>query len=478
MVSELEPIRAFGGYGAAGVCLSTGLILIFIPGTLSLWPELLKRGRVAHRQVAGRSAETVTDRIWETVRGGLIAGSGIVIFGAIALTGAAAVGLPRLQTSVRIETLFAADSRVLRDYEWIEAHIGPLVPIEVLLHFKNSCGLSPADRFDLVRQVQTSLSELPEVGGTLSAATFLPDLPAQFSDLSSESQQQVRERLLAAARPSLVDAHYLHDSQEMEDWRVTAQVPALGGTDYAGFLRDVRARVEPLLANTGASATFTGIMPLVHEIQQQLLRDLLSSFLGALLVITAVMIVVQGGLLTGLVAMVSNLFPIVLVFGGLGWSGVAVDIGTIMTASIALGIAVDDTLHYLTFFRNEIDCGRSIPDAVGSAYRHCGNAMVQTTVVNVLGLLVYGLSDFVPTSRFSLLMAALLLLALVGDLVVLPALLLSPLGRLFLSRPDPSPAHGPDSNGHRRFTPVGLSIADDDSEEPEVLQPFAAWQED
>ena len=128
--------------------------------------------------------------------------------------------------------------------------------------------------------------------------------------------------------------------------------------------------------------------------------------------------------------MIPNVFPITLYFGWLGWRGHPIDIGVVMTASVALGIAVDDTLHFLTFYRRALRDTPSRQEAATHALRHCGPAMIQTSLCCGLGLLVFSLSDFLPTSRFATSMATLLGLALAGDLVVLPALLMSPLGRL------------------------------------------------
>jgi uncharacterized protein len=129
--------------------------------------------------------------------------------------------------------------------------------------------------------------------------------------------------------------------------------------------------------------------------------------------------------------MVPNIFPILVLFGLLGWLNAPIDIGSIMTASVALGIAVDDTLHFLSVFQHRLDRGESRETAVRGAYQECGRAMMQTTLICSLGLAMFGFSDFVPTARFAWMMVALLALALLGDLVVLPALLLSPLGKWF-----------------------------------------------
>ena len=122
----------------------------------------------------------------------------------------------------------------------------------------------------------------------------------------------------------------------------------------------------------------------------------------------------------------------------MGWLGTRVDIGSVMTASIALGIAVDDTFHFLMWFRRETSAGASRAEAVRRCFRHCGRAMVQTSLICGLGLMVYAFTDFVPGKRFAWMMLILLSASLVGDLLFLPALLLSPLGRLFSRTSSPS----------------------------------------
>ena len=182
--------------------------------------------------------------------------------------------------------------------------------------------------------------------------------------------------------------------------------------------------------------------------------DLFRSFLAAFAIIAVVMTLVQAGFVSGLLAMIPNTFPAITLFGLLGWFNHPLDIGTVMTASVAMGIAVDDTLHYLTFVRRELELGRSRFDAVLAAYQQCGRAMIQTTLICGIGLSVFVLSEFVPTARFAWMMLALLVTALLGDLIVLPALLLSPLGRVFAVDPTP------DSSGFSVVPPPKMIITD------------------
>ena len=152
------------------------------------------------------------------------------------------------------------------------------------------------------------------------------------------------------------------------------------------------------------------------------------------MLIAIVMIMVLRSPTAGLLSMIPNIFPVVLIFGAMGWMKLKIDVGTMMTASVALGVAVDDTIHFLTWFRRGLDQGRDRKGAVMLAYQRCGTAMTQTTLIGGLGLSMFAFSTFTPTQRFGVLMLTLLSAALFGDLIFLPAVLSSPIGRFFRVR--------------------------------------------
>jgi len=218
----------------------------------------------------------------------------------------------------------------------------------------------------------------------------------------------------------------------------------------------------PIEANAGPLETvYTGIVPVVYKAQRTLLVSLVQSIAMAFVLIAVVMVLLlipgnlPGALLrpgplfvgtvAGLIAMLPNLFPVVVIFGLMGHGNVLVDIGTMMTASVALGVAVDDTIHFLTWFRQYLGTGMSRVEAVIETYRRVGPAMLQTTLVGGLGLFVFSLSTFTPTQRFGTLMLVLLVTALLGDLILLPAILAGPLGRWFRPR-TPVPEGNDDAN--------------------------------
>jgi predicted RND superfamily exporter protein len=120
---------------------------------------------------------------------------------------------------------------------------------------------------------------------------------------------------------------------------------------------------------------------------------------------------------------VPNIIPIWLVFGIVGYWGLTVDIGMMMTGSIALGISVDCTFHFLVTYQEKYRAGATSAEATNAALRHSGEPLLGSTVVSSLGMLALCLSSFAPTARFGLLMAAQMVASLLGEMVLLPAIL-------------------------------------------------------
>lgn len=440
LVSPMLPIRSFGLYSSIGVLVSVAVSLTFIPGVMSLFGKKHPTSPTEQAQW-GENDHLAPHPFWDGLSQIVERGHQPFIAACVIAMIVCGLGLPNLKTSIRIETLFQSDSQIMTDYRWLEERIGPRVPIEVLVRFDSQCELSTYDRVLLIHKIHRKLSSLRGVGATLSAVTYLPD-PKTPKEAPAIVRRKIAEKVLDENLSHFDDLGVLRTTDGDQTWRITAFVSAVEPLDYGQFLAKVRRHIDPLLQDdegrslANVTASYTGIMPLVHEIQRQLLRDLYDSFVSGFTVITITMTIVQAGLLTALIPMITNIFPTLILFGALGWLGLSLDIGSVMTASIALGLAIDDELHYLTFFRRELEKGRSIRDAIRRGYRHCGVAMTQTSITCAVGLSVFSWSEFIPTSRFGWVMAILIALALFADLLLLPALLFSPLGRFFL----PSPA--------------------------------------
>ena len=428
-LSEIVPVRQFGAITAIGVLVSLGMLMLVLPGVMTWHRRTTNSAPQPELDGSGiwNRASTLTRRGWLPITAvGLM------------LTVSGVYGVTKVKTSVSVMKLLHEDHQLVADYRWLEERLGPLVPIEVLVHFDNGCPLDDVQRLELVRQVEDKLHEVSSLDSVFSGSTFLPYLYEE-GGFGGSIQRTMLRRRMPKIKDELRDSSWLAANDERESWRISARMPAFANADYDRVLTDTQRKVNHVIAHQmtdGVEATFTGLAPVVSHAQQMLLNDLFRSLIAALGLVALVMTIVFRSIRAGLLAMIPNVFPSVLLFGGLGLMGIPVDIGTVMTASVALGIAVDDTIHFLTWFRREFHSTGSRPEAIKRAFGHSASAMLQTTAVCGLGLASFVLADFVPTAQFAWMMIALLALAIVGDLALLPALLASPLGRNFEPSPD------------------------------------------
>jgi predicted RND superfamily exporter protein len=431
-VSQLVPVRMFGVYGAAGVLMTFSAVTTFIPGVLSIWkPKGIQRAVSVNLDTGVFEG---SNRFWTWFSRQVAKHHTAIIAASLVAMVALGWGIRGLGTSVHVRTLFADDSRIVSDYSWIEQHVGALVPLEVVVEFGPQCALSQADRYSLVGRIQRELNAVEHVRGTVSCANLMPDL-SDIQQTDPGQMSRMLEAILKEARPYFAAHRYLHESDARQQWRVTAYTSALEEIDYGEMLTTIDRRLTHANGASrlavGVSLHVTGVMPLVHQIQRALMQDLFVSFLSAFAMIFVIMTILQAGVWTAVISMVPNAFPTLVLFGLLGWLRWPLDIGSVMTASVALGIAVDDVLHFLTFYRRGLARGLTREEAVHATLQQCGFAMFLSSLVCGLGPIVFYMSDFLPASRFAWMMLVLLTVAVAGDMILLPALVVGPLGRLF-----------------------------------------------
>ncbi len=225
---------------------------------------------------------------------------------------------------------------------------------------------------------------------------------------------------------------YSDDSEDC--WRLSGRVGGAITTNYEGVLARVQTALEEfheIPEFKAIEVDVSGGVPFVYRTQRQLLLDMLSSFTTAFLSIAASMALLFRSITGGLLTMLPNVSPAAIVFGTMGWLGMEVELGTVLTASVMMGVCVDDTLHLVSHFRALRRSGLNHRDAVSEALNNCGGAMLQTALVCGLGMLAFAFSPFTPVARFAWLTFALLMVGVVSDIVLTPAMLLSPLHHLF-----------------------------------------------
>jgi predicted RND superfamily exporter protein len=457
--SELVPIQLFGFYSGVGVLVSALLLFFHVPAALQVWPlkEFAREAaehRRHHEPVHEEGSLTrLLNAFWYRSGRFIIQHNGLVSVGCLVLLTACGWGMAYTKTSVHLMRLFPPDAKILADYTWLEKHLGDLVPMEVILRIDpKKCKLDFLQKMELVERVQQRLEATDEVGGVLSAVTFAPHLP-RAQDYRKTSgvftrmigvrdpykiARRVTAKKLLEHRDEYIKSDYLAIEEDgTELWRVSARVGALKDVDYGDILAHIREHVAPVLEEAsrkgvaGVTPVYTGLVPLVYKAQRSLLQGLIWGFVSDFVLITIVMMFAVRDLSAGLILALPSIFPAVVVFGVMGWWPVIVDIGTVMAPSVALGVTVDDVVHFMIQFRGGLKLGLSRQDSVMLAYKGCARAMYQSWGVIGLGMSVFAFSPFTPTERFGYMMVTLLTSALIGNLLLLPSLLAGPLGSLF-----------------------------------------------
>ncbi len=445
-ISKVVPIRRFGIFSSVTLIVGTAFFFFFIGSFIEQYPI---RSWLIPQSNSEQSS--IMEKFWD--RFPLFVQKFRFPFAIISLLLFAFLCfcLPKLKTTITFHGMFPKNARVIQDYDYLENTIGGLVPVECVLSIphEGNESLPLLNQLKLLDRIEQSIWEIDGVSSSLSALNFLPPLPEDGNGLRQTAARTAYSRVVENQLESLTNSCFVDAQNFPQDqgigvpealrWRISIRVKAQDRIAYEPFLAKVREVASQVIDENQkdlkivhSSVLLTGGIPLAHKAQQQLLDDLTSSYLSAMVLILLTLFVLLRGVLPGTVAMIPNVFPSILVFGAMAYLGLAVDMGAMMTASVALGISVDGTIHFLTWFKHGMAVGLTRDEAVKFAYRQCGTAMVQATLICGCGMLVFTFSHFLPISRFAWMIAILLTIALYGDLVLLPSLLYTSIGNWFI----------------------------------------------
>lgn len=440
MLVRIVPIRVFGFVASLGVIGTLFLLLMVLPGAMVLTKETKERRdrrkladdsppKVTTNETDGASQSWIQRWFYVRVRFLLSHPWPTMVF-FLLITCVLSGGLFKLRTSVNLLKMFRPESAIRMEYDWFENNVGPTSSADLVIRFDPlQESDDPIDRLLVIRKAHIAAVKMDSVGGALSVMTFLKSVPTGRS-LGASSRRAAIAKMLRDPESSIGETKLISRDRRGDVWRISLRLWKKEHTDYAVELAKIRETIEEELKDSDIplELELTGQVVIVDAAQQVLLRDLFRSFLTAFGIVAVVMMFVLRSFLGGLIAMIPNLFPTVALFGWMGIQQTSLDIGSVMTASVALGIAVDDTVHLLSRFGSRRQRGFGKIRAAHGALSQCGWAMFQTTMVCGLSLMAYYFSDFVPTSQFAVLMFGLLTAALFCDVFLLPAMMASPLG--------------------------------------------------
>ena len=215
--------------------------------------------------------------------------------------------------------------------------------------------------------------------------------------------------------------------------RIAIKIKYGSSHDTRALISWIEEKARQEFAGTDVTISLTGGSYLFSMLDKYIVESQIKTFSLAFVLVIGILFVVFRSIKYGLLCILPNLLPITMIIGIMGWVGINLNVGTVMIASVALGICADDTIHFLSRFRKEFaDKSHTIHSALRKSTIFVGRAVTFTSLICMVGFSVVWVSDFQPSKDFGLLLSLTLFLALVCDLFVLPASMIA--AKRFFSR--------------------------------------------
>jgi uncharacterized protein len=417
--ANLKPVAGLGfmiGFGALLAWLLTylvlGPLLVLVP---------VRAGRVdttaaaRDRRVAGRILGALVRR-----RVAVVVGSVLLTAGAIALATSNDINSDPFK-------YFDDDVDVRAANEFIEATVGGARGVELVIESGVEDGIKDPAFLRKVEALQAWIQQQP---GVTRAVSLVDVLKSTHRSLNGDRPEAYA---LADDRETIAQELFLYtmslpQGMDLND-RVTLRNDALRMTvlwtiAMSSEVVDTARAIEARAGELGLTVQVTGKYHLWNSMNEYVVRSFLWSFLLALVTISLTLAIALRSIKLALLSMLPNVVPIL--FGGafLKVLGQPLDLGTVLVASVCLGIAVDDTIHVLANYRRFRQDGQPPFDAMREVFAVSGRPLLVTTTILVLSFGAFLTGDFIPNVYFGVLTALVLTVALVTDLVLLPVILL------------------------------------------------------
>ena len=437
--ATVDAIGQMGTAGAFGVGAALLLSLGFLPAFLSLNRTSMLGAKTSG---GGRSLDHWLDYARNfsadpgVPAGGLCGAprrTRALLLGLILILGSVA-GMTGLRVYHNPVSWIPESFAVRRAFDEIDAHIGGTANVQLLISAKDGRTIKdlellrgleklvvhirawrhPGTGEELVGNAISILDVVKETNRALHggdpAFYRLPDNERALSDLLFffENAGPAQLRRLA--------------TNDLRKTQVTIRVRWVDATSYGPFTQWVQQGIDETIGQRAVVEPTGAVYSLFH-IVSSIIDDLIRSFGVAFVIITLMMVLMLRNLRLGMIAMVPNLMPIVAIMGLMCLIGVPIDMSNLLIASIAIGIAVDDTIHFLHHFQVYYQAEGDVEGAISHSFRHSGRAMVSTSVILAMGFCVYITAQMSNLGRFGMLVALTVVFALLCDLFFAPALL-------------------------------------------------------
>ena len=443
LLCDIKPVIHFGWMMSAGIVVSLALTFVLFPSVLALLP---KEPPVPDEKARLRFPLTDILARFTVAHGRLI----LVLTAVLTVLGI--MGISRLVVENSFIDYFKKSTEIYQGMRAIDQNLGGTTPLDVIVSFPKieSSEADSAwmeddefadlelddlaeedsdaywftdDRMAVIEKIHDYLATLPETGKVLSFGTIIKIARGlnKGKALDSFEMGVLYAKLPDEYKKLIVSPYVSFDHNEVRFWiRVKDSMPSL---KRDAFLKSVRRDLTEKIGLKAERVRLAGTMVLYNNMLQSLFASQIKTIGMVALALMAMFLILFRSLKLALIALFPNLFASGAVLGIMGWMGIPLDMMTITIAAISVGIAVDDTIHYIYRFREEI---RSDGDYIAALHRchgSIGHAMYYTSVTIIIGFSILVMSNFWPTIYFGLFTGLAMVIALVAALTLLPQLI-------------------------------------------------------
>ncbi|MDY6934908.1 MAG: MMPL family transporter [Spirochaetota bacterium] len=423
--AQIEPISALGIFSSIGVILALLFSIILLPALLSIIP--FGKGRDSNilqaflDRILIKSGDFATMHPWR------------IVLVSMVLIAFSFIGISRLWFTHYPLYWLPDNSHIRRSTEAIDRELKGSVFLEVVINTGVENGLYSPDILNKLEDLGESTQRLRYeennlfVGKTMSVVDILKEIHQALNEERPEFYAIPQKGDLIAQEFLLFENSGSDDLEDFVDSqfskaRFSVKLPFLDSMAYKDFFDELEGRFRQVLGNK-IDVTLTGIGAILMRTFNAVIVSMAMSYLIAGIVITFLMILLIADFRMGIVSMIPNLMPVVIILGIMGWLNLPLDIFTMLIGSIAIGLAVDDTIHFMHNFRRYYKRSGDAKFAVRETLQIAGRAMLFTSLVLSGGFFIYLLSSMNNLFNFGLLTGLTILLAFLSDVLLAPALM-------------------------------------------------------
>ena len=407
--TSINIVQEFGLEIALGVMIAWFISILVVPSGIMLFRAFDDKNRSTFSPLLYWLADTIPRRPWLFITIPLIISFTMIY------------KIKDVSTDASLMDDLRPKNKLYQDLKFTEKYFGGVLPFEVLISIdpSNDKKIIEPDIFPYIDEVESLLRSEMEESRFFSLSTFLRSVKRiRGDDAEAIYSQEMIERIIE--EQSKQDLKLVSNDKKMT--RVTGLIENKTSSEMKKIYNKLDSLSNSFPPYLSIECTGTTVVAL--RTNDYLVQSLVNSLGLALFFISIVMAVMFKARSILFASLVTNLIPIFTILGIIAWFGISIRPPTAMTFAVALGIAVDDSLHFLLRYRKELRQGMNRVEAIKSTIINTGSALMITTTILVSGFSILLFSAFLPTYQFGLLSASMIGVALLCDLTLLPALCL------------------------------------------------------